>query len=95
MASYQSLTVIQAILIMLCAFSVTDFGVELARIDPFATEDEEGLGLNKFLFDEGEGLPDALDFLADNDFWGHLQLWGYLMMLVGAIQVVKSATVEG
>ncbi|MFW9915442.1 MAG: hypothetical protein ACFFGZ_07495 [Candidatus Thorarchaeota archaeon] len=90
MASYQLLTAIQAILIVLCAFSVVDFGVELARADA----NEEGLGFNKFLFDEGEGLPDALDFLADNDFWGHLQLWGYLMMSVGAIQVVKSATVE-
>ncbi len=90
MASYQLLTAIQAILIVLCAFSVVDFGVEVAR----TAENEEGLGLNKFLFDEGEGLPDALDFLADNDFWGHLQVWGYLMMFVGAIQVFKSATVE-
>jgi hypothetical protein len=91
MSSYKLLTAIQAVLIVVCAFSVTDSGVELART---ADPDEEGLGFNKFLFDEQEGLPDFLDFLADNDFWGAIQFWGYLMMLVAVLQVAKSFTTE-
>ncbi|MFQ5977759.1 MAG: hypothetical protein ACE5OZ_06515 [Candidatus Heimdallarchaeota archaeon] len=91
MPSYQLLTAIQAILIIICAFSVTDYGVEIART---GEENEEGLGLNKFLFDEGNGLPDTLDFLADNDFWGYIQFWGYLMLLVGILQAIKVTSVK-
>ncbi len=91
MASYKLLAAIQAILILICGFSVLDWGVELART---ADPDEEGLGFNKLLFDAEDGIIKDTP-LDDNDFWTPFTFWGYLMMLVGAIQIFKAFTVEG
>ncbi|MFX1512280.1 MAG: hypothetical protein ACFFCQ_06810 [Promethearchaeota archaeon] len=91
MVSYKLLAGIQAILILICGFSVLDFGVEMAR-DPLGIEDEEGLGFNKILFDQDELIKDTP--LGANDFWNVFTFWGYLMMLVAAIQVVKALTVS-
>ncbi|MFW9915443.1 MAG: hypothetical protein ACFFGZ_07500 [Candidatus Thorarchaeota archaeon] len=89
MATYRLLTAIQAILIFLCGFSLADLGVTLAQQadDP----ETDGLFLNKFLFDEEDGLPNSADFLADNDYWGYYQFWGLLMIAVGIVQIIKAA----
>ncbi|MFQ5977760.1 MAG: hypothetical protein ACE5OZ_06520 [Candidatus Heimdallarchaeota archaeon] len=89
MASYQLLTAIQALLILLCGFSLTDLGVTLSQQSE--NPDTEGLFLNKFLFDEEEGLPNSVDALTDNDYWGEFQFWGLLIIAVGVIQVIKAS----
>ncbi|MHA2272573.1 MAG: hypothetical protein ACXACI_11975 [Candidatus Hodarchaeales archaeon] len=89
MATYRLLTAIQAVLIFLCGFSLTDFGVTLALQNE--EPETDGLFLNNFLFDEEDGLPSSADFLADNDYWGYYQFWGLLMIAVGVIQIIKAA----
>ncbi|MHA2272574.1 MAG: hypothetical protein ACXACI_11980 [Candidatus Hodarchaeales archaeon] len=89
MVSYGLLTAIQALLIITCGISVLDVGV-----DGSDGGDKDGLSFNKLLFDEEEGLPNSADFLADNDFWYVITLWGYLFLAVGLIQIFKS-TIRG
>lgn len=87
--SYGLLTAIQALLIITCGVSVLDVGV-----DDSDGDDKDGLSFNMLLFDEEEGLPNSIDFLADNDFWIVVTFWGYLFLAAGLIQAIKS-TIRG
>jgi len=88
--SYGLLTAAQAGLIVLCGFSVLDYGVLLAQFD----EDGDALWFNKFFFDEEEGIIKGTP-LEDNDFYGVFHFWGFLMMIVGVIQAYKAAAFWG
>ncbi len=87
MVSYKVLALIQAILIIICGFSVLDLGTNSAA--------GGDLGFNDFLFDSTSGLPSMLSFLDANDFWNVFAFWGYLMMLVGVLQFIKAFSSSG
>ncbi|MCE7735640.1 MAG: hypothetical protein GPJ54_12225 [Candidatus Heimdallarchaeota archaeon] len=40
---------------------------------------DDGIGFNKFLFDN-----------SDSDFWNGIVFWGYCIIVVGILQLVKS-----
>ena len=85
---YMYLTLVQALLILLCGFSVLDFGVGLDQ-GGLTEEDVDGLYINNLLFDEEKGLASNPP-LKDNDFYGVFHFWGYLMLIVGTIQIAKA-----
>ena len=80
MAAYQSLSIGQFFFILFCGFSVLDFGVGLSQINE---EDAHGLGFNELFFDDAEG-----------PFWGTIQFWGYCMIIVAILQLLKAITVR-
>jgi hypothetical protein len=84
MAAYQSLSIGQFLFILLCGISVLDFGISWSQLS-FDEEEEEPfiLGFNELLFDEAEGY-----------FWGTIQFWGYCMIIVAILQLLKALSVE-
>ena len=80
MAAYQSLSIGQFFFILFCGFSVLDFGISM---DQAGEDDANGLGFNKLIFDSAEG-----------PFWGMFQFWGYCMIIVAILQLLKAITVR-
>ena len=81
MSAYQSLSIVQFLFILFCGISVLDFGVGFSTA---FDEDEGGLGFNELIFgDDGGGK-----------YWGVIQFWGYCMILVAIIQLLKALTAE-
>jgi len=78
MSAYQSLSIAQFLFILLCGISVLDYGVLIG-------DEEDGLGFNELIFGD-------LDF--DNKFWGLLQFWGYCMIIVAILQLMKAFSVD-
>ena len=91
MSTYQSLSIIQFFFILICGISVLDFGIDM-NDEP----EENGLGFNDFLFgltcDEHDEDPEAYD--CENSYWNFLQFWGYCMMIVAILQLLKALSVE-
>ena len=46
-------------------------------------EDANGLGFNELVFDGAEGA-----------FWGMFQFWGYCMIIVAILQLLKALSVD-
>jgi len=80
MSAYQSLSIVQFFFILICGISVLDFGVGLSQINE---EDADGLGFNELVED-----------LLDGDFWGIIQFWGYCMIIVAILQLLKALSVD-
>ena len=82
-ANYRPLSIAQFFLILICGISVLDFGVDFSTAFD-DDEDEGGLGFNELIFgDDGGGK-----------YWGVIQFWGYCMILVAIIQLLKALTAE-
>ena len=84
MSAYKTLSIGQFLFILLCGISVLDFGIGWSQID-FDDEGEEPfeLGFNKLFFDEAEGY-----------FWGLFQFWGYCMIIVAILQLLKALSID-
>ena len=80
MSAYRSLSIVQFFFILFCGISVLDFGVSLSQMDE---DDANGLGFNELFFDNAGG-----------SFWGTFQFWGYCMIIVAILQLLKALTVE-
>ena len=80
MSAYQSLSIVQFFFILICGISVLDFGVGLSQMNE---EDADGLGFNELVED-----------LLDGDFWGSIQFWGYCMIIVAILQLLKALSVQ-
>ena len=80
MSAYKTLSIAQFFFILLCGISVLDFGVNLSQTDD---EDANGLGFNELVFDGAEGA-----------FWGMFQFWGYCMIIVAILQLLKALSVD-
>ena len=80
MAAYQSLSIGQFFFILFCGFSVLDFGVGWSQM---GDEDANSLGFNELVFDDAGG-----------PFWGMFQFWGYCMIIVAILQLLKAITVR-
>jgi len=93
MSIYQSLSIVQFFFILLCGISVLDFGVGMSQINE---EDPNELGFNNFLFsltcDEDDDDPE--DYDCENIYWGGFQFWGYCMIIVAILQLLKALSVE-
>jgi len=96
MPSYQSLSIVQFLFILLCGISVLDFGVDLNDDDNSDLEDATGLGFNQNLFKLtcAEDDEDSDDFSCENKYWGVIQFWGYCMIIVAILQLMKAFSVE-
>ena len=80
MSAYRSLSIGQFFFILFCGISVLDFGVSLSQM---GEDDANGLGFNELFFDDAEG-----------PFWGTVQFWGYCMIIVAILQLLKALSVE-
>ena len=91
MSAYQSLSIVQFFFILICGISVLDYGV-----DVFDESGEDGLGFNHNLFkltcDEDDEDPE--DFDCENIYWNFMQFWGYCMIIVAILQLLKALSVE-
>lgn len=96
MSAYQSLSIAQFLFILLCGISVLDFGVDLVDDDNMSEEDETGLGFNQNLFKLtcAEDDDDSDDFSCENKYWGVIQFWGYCMIIVAILQLMKAFYAE-
>jgi len=80
MSAYQSLSIVQFVFILFCGISVLDFGIGMSQIND---EDANGLGLNELIFED-----------AESDYWGAIQFWGYCMIIVAILQLMKAFSVD-
>jgi len=80
MSAYQSLSIVQFVFILFCGISVLDFGIGMSQIND---EDANGLGLNELIFED-----------AESDYWGTIQFWGYCMIIVAILQLMKAFSVD-
>jgi len=80
MSAYQSLSIVQFVFILFCGISVLDFGIGMSQIND---EDANGLGLNELIFED-----------AESDYWGTAQFWGYCMIIVAILQLMKAFSVD-
>ena len=82
MSAYKTLSIAQFLFILLCGISVLDFGIGWSQIDE---EEPSDLGFNELIFgDEG----------SDDKFWGVIQFWGYCMIIVAILQLLKALSVD-
>ena len=84
MSAYKTLSIAQFLFIFLSGISVLDFGIGWSQID-FDGDGEEPfeLGFNKLFFED-----------ADGQFWGVIQFWGYCMIIVAILQLLKALSVD-
>ena len=80
MKPYSVLSIAQFFFIFICGFSVLDYGVMLSEL---GEDDNTGLGFNDLLFGDSE-----------SGFWNSFAFWGYCMMIVAILQLVKAFTVD-
>ena len=85
MSAYRSLSIAQFFFIFFCGISVLDFGVQfgLSERDEDDASYVASLGFNELLFDDANG-----------SFWGLFQFWGYCMIIVAILQLLKALSVE-
>ena len=86
MSVYKTLSIVQFFFILLCGISVLDFGVELNQDISANGQDPEGstgLGFNELIFGDNNA-----------DFWGAIQFWGYCMIIVAILQLLKALSVD-
>ncbi|MHA2363760.1 MAG: hypothetical protein ACXAC7_07365 [Candidatus Hodarchaeales archaeon] len=89
---YKTLSLIQAVFIILTAISVLDFAYTLSRT---GTTDDEGLIFNKTLFSSQDGILKSLyENDATKDWWGIYHFWAYCFFAVAIIQIIKAFTVK-
>ena len=99
MVNYQSLSIVQFLFILLCGISVLDYGIWYDDAQKSASDSDgdkaSGLGFNELIFGDdaytgffvGHQVP-------DNKFWGVIQFWGYCMIIVAILQLLKALSVE-
>ena len=85
---YKSLTIIQTIFIILLGFSILDYGVLFIQTteDPFG--DNQGLVFNYQLF-----YPDGIIggiFEDLDELWNINAFWGYLLLVIAILQLLKA-----
>lgn len=83
MSAYKILSIAQFLFILLCGISVLDFGISWSQLGLDEEEEPFILGFNELLFEEAEG-----------HFWGTIQFWGYCMIIVSILQLLKALSVD-
>lgn len=83
--SYKTLSIIQAIFIILTALSLFDTG--------FVASGEDGILVNELLF-EDDGLIGGILNDAIPEFWSAFQFWAYCFMIVAILQLLKATSVD-
>ena len=89
---YQSLSSVQFLFIVVCGISILDFGVGIFT-DPFVIFDS--IGFNKIVFTltcAESANPDVPD--CQNKYWNVWQFWGYCMIIVAILQLLKALMVK-
>jgi len=96
MSTYAPLSFVQFFFILLCGISVLDFGVDMNDDDDTDDDEENGLGFNEFFFgltcDEDDEDPE--DYDCENPYWNLFQFWGYCMIIVAILQLLKAISIE-
>jgi hypothetical protein len=96
--NYRTLSIAQFVFIFVCGLSVLDWGVELSQgfDSDEENDDENGFGFNNLIFgltcDESDSDSDG--YACENAYWDVIQLWGYCMIIVAILQLLKALTVE-
>ena len=96
--NYRTLSIAQFVFIFVCGLSVLDWAVGLSQSFDSDEDDDDnyGFGFNELIFsltcDESDANPE--DYVCENAYWDVIQLWGYCMIIVAILQLLKALTVE-
>jgi hypothetical protein len=74
MGSYKTLSIVQAIVIFICAISIIDYGYSLQHL-----VDQQNLAVNKLLFDSSSDLWNPVVF------WGYLAFIVGILQILKAL----------